>query len=200
MSIDIKDINKVIYNTLSEVDESKLTGKYYKGRLANGSLISGEDERIIEYIRDNFASKKDVIFEPGCGIGQVSLALGVFGFKAIGADPDRKRHASSVILKKSLDKKFGKINVSFLKKYYPRVTPKATLLVINNFVGTHIIKNEDEIIKSFAKYPNLILNIKLFGMVRNTKQQEELLEKICKQGFKAEKIFKSIYFLEKIDG
>jgi hypothetical protein len=197
MEVNIDNIEQVAQKFLSGKDNVGWTGEFYKRRLRAGYICSSEDKLIINYIKNNFNNKKDIIFEPGCGLGQLVLALGVFGFEGVGFDHDRKRHENSLRLKAEFCKSFGPINISFSKKSYPDVTPKATLLVCNNFCGTYVKQNEDRIIKSFAKYPNVILNIKMFGFVRNEEQQRGLLKSLSSMGFRPKNIFRTIYLLEK---
>lgn len=197
LKVSFSNIERVAQIFLSGKHNVGWTGEFYKRRHKGGSIYSGEDKLIIDYIKNNFNSKKDVIFEPGCGLGQLILALGAFGFEGVGFDHDRNRHENSLRLKSEFSKSFGPMNISFLKKSYPDVVPRATVLVNNNFCGTYIKQNEDKIIKSFVKYPNVILNIKMFGFVRNEEQQKSLIKSLSSIGFKHKNIFSTIYLLEK---
>ena len=156
MKVSIDDMEEEACKVMLALDPNELSGNFYRRRLEKKSLFSACDRLIINYIKNNFDIKKDAIFEPGCGIGQLSLALGVFGFKTEGLECDRKRYNSAVKIKSAFDKKFGKSRTSFVKGTYPELAPNAELLVSNNFAASYIKVNEDKVLKSFIKYPNLI--------------------------------------------
>ena len=197
MNITIDDIEEIACKAMRGIDKSELSGNYYRNRLKKNKLFGGEDKKIIEYIKNNFNKKKDIIFEPGCGIGQLALSLGIFGFEVIGVECDSIRYNNAIRIKKSFDKKFGNIMVSFLRGSYPDIAPDAKLLVVNNFVSSSVKSNEEKIIKSFVKYSNIILCIEKFGFARDNKQQEDLLKKIEALGFKSKNLFNTVYLLEK---
>ena len=197
MKITIDDMEEEADKVMLALDPNELSGNFYRRRLEKKSLFSACDRLIINYIKNNFDIKKDAIFEPGCGIGQLSLALGVFGFKTEGLECDRKRYNSAVKIKSAFDKKFGKSRTSFVKGTYPELAPNAELLVSNNFAASYIKVNEDKVLKSFIKYPNLIFNIKMFGFPRNDVEQKDLMDKLIALGFVPSLIHKTIYLLEK---
>ena len=160
---------------------------YYIGRVQNGNAIAAQEAQIARYIHDTFP--KDIrIAEVGCGFGQLCMLLGALNFKSVtGIEGDAPRFTGSLHMLKHITEegRWSTLGVQFLGGYYPTdFKPEVDVLcafnVVNSFWATWPIPEEEKF-KTALSQDNCIIDVRLWGVVRETPAEHTaLIDTICK--------------------
>ncbi len=173
--MDINNYQLTCCNLLKDIEVEKGLYDYYKRRINNNTILSKDDELLINYIIENL-DKNSKIIEIAAGLGQVSHYLKYNGFKNITINEcDSKRYN----LAKILNDKLGN-NCLLLKNFYQKIPLQNYDYIFTiNGVSSNLGALED--LQLFEKLLNsgkkIILKEGYFGVKNDTMFTDKLKEK-----------------------
>jgi len=197
----IKKINEIMTEQIKHICETREAfDNYYSTKISQGMALGESEIEIIKFISEEFG-KNAAICEPGCGMGQIPIALSALGFNNVtGIEVRKDRLDDSEHLKSMVSNKFknaGKFKL--LLDRFPN-SNLYDLLITFNFVSTYNNENTDKLLESFKSHGCVIMDISRFGIRRDTEEElHEFLKKINSHGLAFERIFKTIYMVRKVD-
>lgn len=154
------------------IDEMGLTASgaydYYAQRLDKGEAFMPYERAVM---RDVIALRPSRVVHAGIGIGPVTAALARAGIPAVGYEKDKARFAAAEALRDELG-----LEYDLRQSYYPDDDIGAGgLLLFTNVGAGWTREQEDAVIGTFACFDTVILDLRLFGSVRDTEADQDAL-------------------------
>ncbi len=182
------------------VDTSGLYN-YYRVRIQNnGQALSGYDRMLVQYARTHFDPQQRKIVHAGTGIGTLPSGLAAVGFATAGIEQDSQRFRAANRLRDAIAdawpaaaERYLLILGEFPKSLAltPWISPESVLM-FTNCVASWSDELTTHIIGSFRGFGDVILDTRVFGIVRDTPEERlALLDRIEAQGLKSKAIEKN---------
>lgn len=141
---------------------------YYERRATTGQAFM-DYERVV--MRDVLALRPSRVVHAGIGVGQVVAALAQSGLPAIGYEADGARFVAAEALREALG-----LTYDLRKAYYPDDDlGDGGLLLFTNVGAGWTREQEDAVIDTFGHFDVVILDLRLFGHVRDTDEERDAL-------------------------
>lgn len=157
---------------------------FYKARIEQeGTALSGYDRILFEYVRTRFHPSERRLLHAGIGLGTLACALAMGGFTVCGLDQDGGRLEAAHRMRSAL----ADIWPSAAGRYdivggtFPEVPldtswiAPQTILVFTNCASGWSQEFSDSVIALFPRFGGVILDARLFGIVRELPEQREAL-------------------------
>lgn len=193
-------LNGYLYRVMVDMlrsDGADASGLYefYRARIEQErSALSGYDRVLFNYMRTHFDPVERRVVHAGIGLGTLASALAVGGFSVCGLEEDRRRFGAATRLRTALAdvwpaaaERYDLIGGSFpvVLSGTSWVAPE-TILVFTNCGSGWAQEFSNSVIASFPRFGDVILDARLFGIVRQLPEERAaLIAKIEAQGLMA---------------
>ena len=168
---------------------------YYEARIAQRQgALSGYDKALIRYALASFDKDDRRIVHAGTGIGTLTAALAAAGFTIAGIERDESRARAATRIRDTLAGLWpaDAARYSLIVGEYPTIVSGTSwmapdvLLIFTNCVAGWSDQLTEKIIRSFASFGDVILDITVFGKDREDETERRLLvDLIRRQGLTA---------------
>ncbi len=165
-------------------------GTYYESRFSADRFFPRYDVSVALYCLEHFGVD-DLLVELGAGYGELSLLLGLAGLNTLGIESDALRHAGATAVLNGLRSKgcgLEKLEICF--GLYPEAFDPEShqssgrrVLLCSHISGMYLVENLHEILNSFAWFDDLVIDVELFGKLRDGDEIAELTRSIEDRGF-----------------
>jgi len=154
--------------------------EYYAVRVQREDAFVNYERVLMDHI---LASPPARVVHAGIGIGPVIARLSQAGIPCVGYESDGARYAAAVALREELG-----LGYELRKAYYPDADiGSGGLLLFTNVGAGWTREQEDAIIATFPNFDEVILDLRLFGHIRNEEaDREELRWRIAAVGLVAD--------------
>lgn len=172
-------------------ENPSLTDPFYRDKLS-GHILSGLQIFFVRHILAHVDVSRSVC-EVGTGMGQLPLFLAAQGYEAYGLEMHDKRCQGMAFLCKALSNVYPRLNEHFhlVQGRFPDAVPPVDVLVFCNTVNPVFAELLEPILAVLRKFPQVILDLRTFGVYRNTDdEQNELCARISAVGFRVETVIK----------
>lgn len=183
-----------------DVDASGLYN-YYRARVEqSGAALSPYDRMLVNYVRARFDRRDRRIVHGGTGLGTLPSALAFSGYTVAGVEQDAARLRTAGRIHAALTEAWPAIaeRYELIEGEFPTVlagTPclsPETVLIFTNFVATWPVGLASRIMTSLSACGDAILDMRLFGQVRDTpEERQNLVDQFEAQGLIASPIAES---------
>lgn len=189
-----------LYRVMSEMlrsDGTQESGLYefYKARIEQERYaLSGYDRIVLDYLAANFDNDKHRVLHAGIGVGTLACALALSGFKVAGLERDRGRTIAASRVRSAIIERWPSIEERYqlMPGTFPTTVAgtdwigERTVLVFTNCGAGWSDDFTNEIIDLFPSFRGVVLDVRLFGEVRDSEEQRQiLLSRIQSRGLTA---------------
>lgn len=168
---------------------------FYRARIEQeGTALSGYDRILFEYVRSRFDPAGRRVVHAGIGLGTLACALAMGGFTIGGLERDGRRleaarriHRALADIWPSVAGRYHLVDGTFPTVLFgtPWIAPQ-TLLIFTNCGSDWTQEFTDSVIATFPRLGDVILDARLFGVVRDLPEQRRaLIDRIESQGLTA---------------
>lgn len=168
---------------------------FYEDRIENeGRALSLYDRAIFDYVLANFDLQGRQIVHAGIGLGTLGLALATAGYRVTGIEQDEQRFRTAIRVQGAVKDAWPAVadRYTLVAGEFPTVLGGTalldpdTVLIFTNCGATWPEELTSRAIASFASCGDVILDTRLFGLVRNSPdERRQLLDRIRAQGLAA---------------
>jgi len=172
-------------------DHQRAAGEYYAVRLARGRLLLDNEKALSAYCAGRFDPAKCVFVEMGTGFGELSLMLGLRGFRVTGFESSQGRYAGASALVKELGA-HGIVapGLSLVSGALPSALTfdllagrDESIFVSTNVTSSHVMENIEAVHRSLRLFDHLVVDVARFGAVREEEGKRTLIEELIRSGF-----------------
>jgi hypothetical protein len=166
--------------------------EYYQTRLEEGrGVLSAYDRALVHYMAANVTPTDCRIVHAGIGVGQLALALALLDYNIAGIERDMRRFTSAVRLREAVGRVWPAASARYtaINGEFPEVLlgtgwiASDVLLIFTNCSAGWSDDLTDKIIATFPSFGHVILDARVFGVVRDTHDERQaLLERIQEHG------------------
>jgi len=158
--------------------------EFYKARIEQeGTALSGYDRILFEYVRANFDPAERRVVHAGVGLGTLASALAIGGFNVSGLERDGGRFGAATRIRSALadiwpaaaeryDLIAGVFPTVLLDT--PLIAPQS-ILIFTNCGSNWSDDFTDSIIELFPRFGDVILDARLFGVIRELPEERSAL-------------------------
>ncbi|GEP58620.1 hypothetical protein [Reyranella soli] len=168
---------------------------FYQDRIENeGRALSLYDRAIFDYVLSNFDLGGRQIVHAGTGLGTLALALATAGYRVTGIEQDDQRFRTAIRVQRAVKDAWPAVaeRYTLIAGEFPTVLDGTallgpdTVLIFTNCGATWPDELTTRVIASFASCGDVILDTRLFGVVRNSPdERRRLVDRIAAQGLAA---------------
>jgi hypothetical protein len=158
--------------------------EFYRARIEQErSALSGYDRVLFNYVCTHFDPIERRVVHAGIGLGTLASALAMGGFSVCGLEEDRRRFGAATRLRTALAdawaaaaERYDLIAGSFpaILSGTSWIAPK-TVLVFTNCGSGWAQDFSDSVIALFPRFGDVILDARLFGIVRELPEERAAL-------------------------
>jgi hypothetical protein len=166
--------------------------EYYQARLEEGrGVLSAYDRALVHYVAANFTPADCRIVHAGIGVGQLALALALLDYNIAGIERDMRRFTSAARLREAVSRVWPAALARYtaINGEFPEVLlgtgwiASDVLLIFTNCSASWSDDLTDKIIGTFPSFGHVILDARVFGVVRDTHdERQSLIERIQEHG------------------
>lgn len=169
----------------------RAAGDYYAVRLGRGRLLLDNEKALAAYCVGRFDPAKSVFVEMGTGFGELSLMLGLQGFRVTGFDSSHGRYAGAVALAKELASHgIAAPGLGFVYGAIPAALSldllagrEEAVFVSTNVTSSDTMENIEAVLRSLRLFDHLVVDLARFGMSRAEESKRTLIEAFSRSGF-----------------
>lgn len=190
------EVRRAVLNTLPRrISELGVDGsgayEHYNALLARGFPLPRHELAVLDIVREKLP-QAGVYCEVGSGLGTLPFLLALSGFRSVGIERDRRRHATAeaiwaeLIAKTSIDpRRCRLIEGSFPQAAKAREPNRTdTALIFTDFITTQSQMQLQAIFAGMRRYRYALIDLQRFLMKREASAaQNELLKQILDRGF-----------------
>jgi hypothetical protein len=158
--------------------------EFYQARIEQERhALSGYDRILVDYLLTNFDAGKHRVVHAGIGVGTLTCALAVAGFRIAGLERDRGRTIAASRVRSAVLERWPAVEERY--QLMPASFPEAvigtdwigdrTVLVFTNCGSDWPEELVDSIIDLFPGVGGAILDARLFGKIRNSEEERQAL-------------------------
>lgn len=157
---------------------------FYKVRIEQvGSALSEYDRMLLDYVHARFDRQNRRIVHAGTGLGTLPSALAMMGYTVAGVEQDARRFRAADQVRAALAEAWPSTAERYVlvPGQFPTVLAETpwiapeTILIFTNCGGSWPEDLTERVITSFAGFGDILLDTRLFGNVRNTPAEREML-------------------------
>jgi hypothetical protein len=189
---------RVMVDLLKSEGASAGLYSFYQDRIENeGRALSLYDRVVFDYVLTNFDGEVRKIVHAGTGLGTLASALATAGYRVTGIEQDEQRFRAASRVKGAVKDAWPNIadRYSLVPGEFPTVLRRTallgpdTVLIFTNCGATWSDDLTQRAIASFSSCGDVILDTRLFGLVRNSPaERQHLVDRITAQGLAAQPI------------
>jgi len=172
-------------------DRQRAAGDYYTVRLSRGRLLLDNEKALVAYCAGRFDPAKCGFVEMGTGFGELSLMLGLQGFRVTGFESSQGRYLGACALVKELGARgivapdlsvvFGAVPSVFTLDLL--AGREEAVFVSTNVTSSHVMENIEAVHRSLGLFDHLVVDVARFGTVREEEGKRTLIEAFTRSGF-----------------
>lgn len=163
---------------------------FYKARLElERHALTGYDRFLVDYLVAHFDRGHRSVVHAGIGVGTLTSALALAGFSVIGLERDRKRFIAASRVRTAVCDMWSEVahRYRLIEGTFPAAvlnTPSVSqngILVFTNCGAGWSDTFTNNIIDHFSYFGDVLLDARLFGIVRDAPEERDALIKAIRQ-------------------